>query len=206
MEISVKRCGLVKSKYYTFNKLYFMTASKYIHDYVRIDANSGQIIESTEEEPYNLTFQFDSGYIQLPKVASKRVLQNIIYDIGYVKRKKIGVDDTYSLTIDDFKYIVSQGVKYTEQAINSLIPDEFEDWEGSKRALTLSNGMIVWWCNIDSENFYHNIKERKPLYKLRVRFIANDCESVSHADDKSYVCDDKVLQWFLDEIKTWQTT
>ena len=181
-----------------------MTASKFIHDYVRIDANSGQIIESTGEEPYNLTFQFSNDSIRLPLVASKRVLENIIYDIGYVKRKKMGVDDTYNLTVEDFKYIVSQGTKYTEEAISSFIPDEFEDWEGSKRALTLANGMIVWWCNIDSENFYYNVKERKPLYKLRVRFIANDCESVSHADDKSYVCDDKVLQWFLDEIKTWQ--
>ena len=197
---------MVKSKYYTFNKLYFMTASKFIHDYVRIDANSGQIIESTGEEPYNLTFQFNNGSIQIPMVASKRVLENIIYDIGYVKRKKIGVDDTYNLTVEDFKYIVSQGVKYTEATINSLIPAEFEDWEGSKRTLTLEKGMIVWWCNVDSENFYHNVKERKPLYKLRVRFIANDCESISHADDKSYVCDDKVLQWFLDEIKTWQMT
>ena len=193
---------MVKSKYYTFNKLYFMTASKFIHDYVRIDANSGQIIESTGEEPYNLTFQFNTGSIQIPMVASKRVLENIIYDIGYVKCKKIGVDDTYNLTVEDFKYIVSQGTKYTEEAISSLIPNEFEDWEGSKQTLTLEKGMIVWWCNIDSENFYHNVKERKPLYKLRVRFIANDCESVSHADDKSYVCDDKVLQWFLDEIKT----
>lgn len=183
-----------------------MTASKYVNDYFRVDANSGQIVESTKEEPYNLTFQFSNDSIQLPMVASKRVLQNIIYDIGYVKRKKIGVDDTYNLTVEDFKYIVNQGTKYTEATINSLIPDEFEDWEGSKRALTLANGMIVWWCNIDSENFYHNVKERKPLYKLRVRFIANDCESVSHADDKSYVCDDKVLQWFLDEIKTWQIT
>ena len=197
---------MVKSKYYTFNKLYFMTASKFIHDYVRIDANSGQIIESTGEEPYNLTFQFNNGSIQIPMVASKRVLENIIYDIGYVKRKKIGVDDTYNLTVEDFKYIVSQGTKYTEAIINSLIPDEFEDWEGSKRALTLANGMIVWWCNIDSENFYRNVKERKPLYKLRVRFISKDCKSISHADDKSYVCDDKVLQWFLDEIKTWQIT
>ena len=202
----MKKCSLVKSKYYTFNKLYFMTASKFIHDYVRIDANSGQIIESTGEEPYNLTFQFNNGSIQIPMVASKRVLENIIYDIGYVKRKKIGVDDTYNLTVEDFKYIVSQGVKYTEATINSLIPAEFEDWEGSKRTLTLEKGMIVWWCNVDSENFYHNVKERKPLYKLRVRFIANDCESISHADDKSYVCDDKVLQWFLDEIKTWQMT
>lgn len=195
---------MIKSKYYTFNKLYFMTASKFIHEYVRIDANSGQIIESTGEEPYNLTFQFNNGSIQIPMVASKRVLENIIYDIGYVKRKKVGVDDSYNLTVEDFKYIVSQGVKYTEATINSLIPAEFEDWEGSKRTLTLEKGMIVWWCNVDSENFYHNVKERKPLYKLRVRFIANDCESISHADDKRYVCDDKVLQWFLDEIKTWQ--
>nr|DAR48288.1 MAG TPA: hypothetical protein [Caudoviricetes sp.] len=183
-----------------------MTASKFIHDYIRIDANSGQIIESTGEEPYNLTFQFNNVSIQIPMVASKRVLENIIYDIGYVKRKKIGVDDTYNMTVEDFKYIVSQGVKYTEATINSLIPAEFEDWEGSKRTLTLEKGMIVWWCNVDSENFYHNVKERKPLYKLRVRFIANDCESISHADDKSYICDDKVLQWFLDEIKSWQTT
>ena len=183
-----------------------MTASKFIHDYVRIDANSGQIIESTGEEPYNLTFQFSDDSIRLPLVASKRVIENIIYDIGYVKRKKIGVDDTYNLTVEDFKYIVSQGVKYTEATINSLIPAEFEDWEGSKRALTLKKGMIVWWCNVDSENFYHNVKERKPLYKLRVRFIAKDCPSISHADDKSYICDDKVLQWFLDEIKTWQIT
>lgn len=49
-----------------------MTASKFIHDYVRIDANSGQIIESTGEEPYNLTFQFNNGSIQIPMVASKR--------------------------------------------------------------------------------------------------------------------------------------
>ena len=195
---------MVKSKYYTFNKLYFMTASKFIHDYIRIDANSGQIIESTGEEPYNLTFQFNNGSIQIPMVASKRVLENIIYDIGYVKRKKIGVDDTYNLTVEDFKYIVSQGVKYTEATINSLIPAEFEDWEGSKRTLTLEKGMIVWWCNVDSENFYHNVKERKPLYKLRVRFIANDCESISHADDKSYICTDEVVQKFLDDIKSWE--
>ena len=195
---------MVKSKYYTFNKLYFMTASKFIHDYVRIDANSGQIIESTGEEPYNLTFQFNNGSIQIPMVASKRVLENIIYDIGYVKRKKIGVDDTYNLTVEDFKYIVSQGVKYTEATINSLIPAEFEDWEGSKRTLTLEKGMIVWWCNVDSENFYHNVKERKPLYKLRVRFIANDCESISHADDKSYICTDEVVQKFLGDIESWK--
>lgn len=195
---------MVKSKYYTFNKLYFMTASKFIHDYVRVDANSGQIIESTGEEPYNLTFQFNNGSIQIPMVASKRVLENIIYDIGYVKRKKVGVDDSYSLTVEDFKYIVSQGVKYTEATINSLIPSEFEDWEGSKRTLTLEKGMIVWWCNIDSENFYHNVKERKPLYKLRVRFIANDCESISHADDKSYICTDEVVQKFLGDIESWK--
>lgn len=195
---------MVKSKYYTFNKLYFMTASKFIHDYVRIDANSGQIIESTGEEPYNLTFQFNNGSIQIPMVASKRVLENIIYDIGYVKRKKVGVDDTYNLTVEDFKYIVSQGVKYTEATINSLIPAEFEDWEGSKRTLTLEKGMIVWWCNVDSENFYHNVKERKPLYKLRVRFIANDCESISHADDKSYICTDEVVQKFLGDIESWK--
>lgn len=97
-----------------------MTASKYIHDYVRIDANSGQIVESTKEEPYNLTFQFSNDSIRLPLVASKRVLENIIYDIGYVKRKKTGVDDTYNLTVEDFKYIVSQGVKYTEATINLL--------------------------------------------------------------------------------------
>lgn len=97
-----------------------MTASKFIHDYVRVDANSGQIIESTGEEPYNLTFQFNNGSIQIPMVASKRILENIIYDIGYVKRKKIGVDDTYNLTVEDFKYIVSQGVKYTEATKNLL--------------------------------------------------------------------------------------
>lgn len=193
---------MVKSKYYTFNKLYFMTASKYVHDYIRVDANSGQIIESTTEEPYNLTFQFSNDSIRLPLVASKRVLQNIIYDIGYVKREKVGVDDTYNLTVEDFKYIVNQGVKYTEEAISSLIADELADWEGSKRALALDKRMIIWWCNIDSENFYHNVKERKPLYKLRVRFVDNDVVTVSHADDKSYICDDKVLQWFLDEIKS----
>lgn len=179
-----------------------MTASKYVHDYIRVDANSGQVIESTTEEPYNLTFQFSNDSIRIPLVASKRVLQNIIYDIGYVKREKIGVDDTYNLTVEDFKYIVNQGVKYTEEAISSLIADELADWEGSKRALALGSRMIVWWCNIDSENFYHNVKERKPLYKLRVRFVGNDVVTVSHTDDKSYICDDKVLQWFLDEIKS----
>lgn len=181
-----------------------MTASKYVNDYFRVDANSGQIVESTKEEPYNLTFQFSNDSIQLPLVASKRVLQNIIYDIGYVKREKIGVDDTYNLTVEDFKYIVSQGAKYTEKAISSLIADELADWEGSKKVLGLSKGTVIWWCNIDGENFYHNVKERKPLYKLRVRFVDNDLDTVSYDDDKSYICTDEVVQKFLDDIESWK--
>lgn len=181
-----------------------MTASKFIHDYVRIDANSGQIIESTGEEPYNLTFQFNNGSIQIPMVASKRVLENIIYDIGYVKREKVGVDDSYNLTVEDFKYIVSQGVKYTEEAISDMIDDSLSDWEDSKKFLGLHKGTVMWWCNIDGENFYRNVKERKPLYKLRVRFVDNGFDTVSHDDDKSYICTDEVVKKFLDDIESWK--